>query len=175
MSEDKVLMIIAPSEFRDEEYLVPKEIFEVRDLEVITASKDVKLAKGKLGAEVKIDLDISEVKVTDYAAVVLIGGAGALIYENDEVISKILKEAKENYILIAAICIAPRILANNGLLKGLKATAWNSDGKQSKFLEEKGAIFVDEPVVEDMSIITGNGPDVAKEFGIKVANYLLYQ
>ncbi|MDA3856599.1 MAG: DJ-1/PfpI family protein [Candidatus Woesearchaeota archaeon] len=175
MSEDKVLMIIAPSEFRDEEYLVPKEIFEVRDLEVITASKGVKLAKGKLGAEVKVDLDISEVKVTDYAAVVLIGGMGALIYENDEVISKILNEAKENYILIGAICIAPRILANNGLLEGFKATAWNGDSKQSKFLEEKGATFVDEAVVEDKSLITANGPEAAKEFGLKIANYILYQ
>lgn len=175
MCEEKVLMIIAPKNFRDEEYLIPKRILEVKDICIITASKGVDIAKGKFGAEVKVDLDISEVKAIDYSAIIFVGGQGSLIYENDKVISKILKDAKENFLLIAAICISPRILANNGLLKGMRATAWDGDSKQSKFLNEKGAIFVNESVVEEQSLITANGPEAAEEFARKIANYLLYQ
>jgi 4-methyl-5(b-hydroxyethyl)-thiazole monophosphate biosynthesis len=172
---DKILMIIAPFKFKDIEYLDPKAIFERNDLEVVTASCGVDIAIGADGAKVPIQIDIKDVKAIDYSAIVLIGGGGALSYLDNLDIKRILRDAKENYILISAICIAPTILAHNGFLDGLKATVWDRDNEQIKLLEDNGAIYVDEDVVEDRQVITANGPGAAKLFARKIVNYVLYQ
>ncbi len=172
---DKILMIIAPSKFKDIEYLDPKAIFERNDLEVVTASSGVDIAIGADGASVPIQIDIKDVKAVDYSAIVLIGGGGALEYLDNLDIKRILSDARDNFVLIGAICIAPTILAHNGFLEGLKATVWNPKGEQSKLLEDSGAIYVDEDVVEDRQVITANGPDAANLFARKIVNYILYQ
>jgi len=46
----KVLMIIASQNFRDEEFLTPKQIFEKAGFNVIVASSSLNTAKGTLGA-----------------------------------------------------------------------------------------------------------------------------
>jgi protease I len=68
--------------------------------------------------------------------------------------------------VLGAICISPVILAKAGVLKNKKATVWASplDRSPIKILEENGAEFVDEKAVRDEKIVTGNGPDAAKEF-----------
>jgi len=70
--------------------------------------------------------------------------------------------------------ISPVILAKAGALKGKKATVWSSplDRSPIKILEAQGAEFVDEKVVWDGNIITGNGPDAAREFGKTIADAL---
>ena len=75
---------------------------------------------------------------------------------------------------MAAICIAPEILAKAGVLKEKKATVWSSSIDQGpvEFLENEGAEHVEEPVVVDGKIITGNGPEAATEFGQKIVEVL---
>ena len=48
----KILMIIAHQNFRDEELLIPKKLFENEGYEVIIASTSLEPAKGMLGAVV---------------------------------------------------------------------------------------------------------------------------
>ena len=60
----KVLMVIAPSDFRDEELLKPKEMFEKAGAEVIVVSSGVSTAKGMLGTVVNVDADIRAVSYT---------------------------------------------------------------------------------------------------------------
>ena len=45
----KIVMIIAPENYRDEEFQEPKGVFEEKGFEVTVASKGVKEAKGMLG------------------------------------------------------------------------------------------------------------------------------
>ncbi len=54
--DKKVLMIIAHENFRDEELLTPKQIFEKNGIKVTIASTDTTPAKGMLGAVVKPDV-----------------------------------------------------------------------------------------------------------------------
>lgn len=116
----KVLFVIAPQNFRDEELLVPLDIFKKAGIECIIASKKKflgkRIARGALGAEIPFDLDIKEVQVNDFEGIVLVGGNGALIYEGDKVINKLLTEFVGQDKLVAAICIAPRVLATGGFL-----------------------------------------------------------
>ena len=71
--------------------------------------------------------------------------------------------------VVAAICIGPMILANAGLLKGLKATCFESEADAVKKL---GANFTGADVERDGKIITGNGPLAATQFGETIAEAL---
>jgi len=73
----KVLMVIAPEQFRDEELLVPKEKFEAAGAVVTVASTRTGEAKGMLGAKVNADKTLSEVKAQDFQAIVVVGGMGS--------------------------------------------------------------------------------------------------
>ncbi len=164
-----VLMIIAPVDFRDEEFLEPKSVFEQLKIKVTVASKGVKTAKGAMGATADIDKDISAVNVDEYDAVVFIGGPGASVYFEDSTALSIAKEAYEKGKVVAAICIAPSILANAGILEGKKATCFSSE---SSNLETQGATYTGSDVEVDGKIITASGPAAAAKFGKAVAKAL---
>jgi protease I len=65
--------------------------------------------------------------------------------------------------VVAAICLAPVVLARAGILKGKKATFFNSPISLGE-MKAGGAVLVDKAVVTDSRIITANGPAAAKEF-----------
>lgn len=164
-----ILMIIAPNNFRDEELLKPKEIFENSNARVTIASKGVTIARGMLGATVDVDKDISEINVADYDAIIFVGGTGASQYFDDSTVQSIAKESYNQGKIVGAICIAPSILANAGILKGKKATAFSSEADN---LRNKGAEYTGESVTQDGSIITGRGPEAAVEFGRTIVENL---
>ena len=89
----KVLMIIAPEDFRDEELLHPKEELERAGASVTIASAKTAPARGVLGATVTPDIKLDQVKVGDYDAVVFVGGPGSSIYFNDNRALSIASEA----------------------------------------------------------------------------------
>ena len=158
----QILMVTAPRDFRDEELLEPKAIFDDAAAEVTVSSRGTTEATGKLGAHVKINKDLSKVGAADYDALVFVGGPGAATYFNDPTALKLIKRANADGKILAAICIAPSILANSGILEGKRATAFASEEEN---LRSKGAIYTGEPVTRDGSIITANGPDAAEKFG----------
>lgn len=161
-----VLVVLAPEDFRDEEFLEPKAVLESKKATITVSSKGVKAAKGKLGASANIDKDIMAVNADDYDAVVFIGGPGASVYFEDTTALDLAKEAHEKGKVVAAICIAPSILANAGILEGKKATCFSSEASN---LEAQGASYTGKDVEVDGNIITASGPAAAKKFGEAIA------
>jgi len=174
MDDKKILMIIAPHNFRDEEYFEPKRVLEESKIKVDTASKDVDVAMGTLGGEVDIDIDINNVNVEDYDGFVFVGGAGAYDYIEDEDVLDLVREiAEDESKVLAAICIAPMILYAAGVLVGKQIVVWNEDNKQSGVLINSGVDYVDNyDVIDDENIVTANGPEAATEFGEAIINKL---
>jgi protease I len=170
----KAVMIIAFRDFRDAEYFVPKEILEKAGIEVKTASNKKGTAIGADGGDTGVDLLVSEINVSDFDAVIFVGGPGALENLDNEDSYKVAREAIEKNKILASICISPVILAKAGVLEGKRATVWHSplDKSGVKILEEKGAIFEDKPVVADGNIITANGPGAAEDFGKRIVEAL---
>jgi len=164
-----ILMIIAPVDFRDEEFLEPKEVFKEQGFNVTVASKGVKQAKGKLGAIADVDKDISAVTVDDYDAVVFVGGPGTKVYFEDSDALSIAKEAYEKDKVVGAICIAPSILGNAGVLEAKKATCFSSEATT---LEDQGAEYTGKDVEVDGKIITANGPAAAVRFATEIVEAL---
>ena len=159
----KILMIIPPKDYRDEEFEEPKEVLESKGHQITVASKGVEEATGMLGGRTKVDIDISDVIIDDYAAIVFVGGLGTISYFEDEVALKIARESKR---VLAAICFGPVILANAGVLEGKKATVSSS---KKEALESKKAIYTGKGVEVDGRIVTGDGPGSAREFGEEIA------
>jgi len=62
---------------------------------------------------------------------------------------------------VGAICMAPSILANAGILTGRRVTVFPSEEDN---LRAKGAEIISSYVTVDGKIVTGSGPYAAKEF-----------
>jgi protease I len=165
----KILMIIALKNFQDNELMKPKEVFEQKGYSVVIASTDTSTAKGMLGGKVEVDLNYFDTVVDDYEAVIFVGGSGASIYFDDEQAIELARSAYQGEKVVGAICIAPSILANSGILKGKLATSYASEADN---LEEKGAKFTGDAVTVDGKVVTADGPNAAKEFGEKIVELL---
>jgi protease I len=165
-----VLMIIAKTDFRDEEYFEPKEIFLKSGIKVVTASSSLGEAKGMLGGKVKVDTTIDKINVSDYDGIIFVGGSGAVEYWENGLAHKIAQEAINQNKVLAAICIAPVTLAKSGVLKNKKATVFPSANKE---IISFGANYTKKDVEIDGKIVTGSGPQAAKQFGEKIKELLL--
>lgn len=165
----RVLFIIAPKDYQDNEYGIPRRIIEGAGHEVVVASKGVEFASGMLGGRAAVDMDISQIHADDYDALVIPGGSGANLYFDDSAVHQIVKDFFNSGKLVASICISPSTLANSGVLEGKRATSFPT---QKGNLVAHGADFVESNVVEDGNIITGSGPSAAEEFGKKIVGKL---
>lgn len=166
--EKKVLMIIAPKDFRDEEFQEPKAILEREGFKVVVASTVAGTAKGMFGMKVTPDTTVDKVNPAEFDAVVVVGGAGSPTYLwNNVQIQKIVQTLHQKGGLVSAICLSPVVLAKAGLLNGKKATVFRTADSINE-LKKGGALISDAPVVVDGEIITGSGPEAARKFGRKI-------
>lgn len=170
-----ILYVIAKNGFRDPEYFVPKNVLKTAGHAVVTASNGIKgeLAHGVEGGVAEIDVAIRDAHAGNYDAVVFAGGPGALENLDNEESYRLVNETIREGKVLAAICIAPVVLARAGVLAGKKAVVWSSadDASGIDAIRERGAEYVDEPVVRDGSIITARNPRAAQEFGEALEAY----
>lgn len=72
---------------------------------------------------------------------------------------------------VAAICAAPSILAELGLLTGRRATS--NPGFQHVLAEHGAELLPDEPVVVDGNVITSQGAGTAMLFALEIVRHYL--
>lgn len=168
----EALMIIAPRNFRDEEFREPKAILEREGIKVVVASTMAGTAKGMFGMHVVPDTTVDKIDPAEFDAVVVVGGSGSRTYLwNNLQVQKIVQALHRKGGIVAAICISPAVLARAGLLRGRNATVFPSADAINE-LKKAGAIVSDAPVMVDGKVITGKGPEAAREFGQKIAEKL---
>jgi len=127
----------------------------------ITSDKKV---TGAHGITVVADDIISKADLATSECVILPGGMpGAVNLRNCDKLCQELKRRANSGQLMAAICAAPFILGELGILKGKRATCY--PGFENK-LEE--AVFTGAMVEQDGQIITGKGPAAAMDFALKI-------
>lgn len=161
----KILMVIAPKNFQDQEFSVPKKLFEKNGYQVTVASSTLSEATGMSRMKVKPDILVKDAKVADYDAIVFVGGSGTTVYFNNPQVLSLAIEAAKYGKTIGAICIAPVILSKAGILQGKKATVW---GGEKSSLIKGGATYTGKDVEIDEKIITANGPSAAEKFAQKI-------
>ena len=160
----KVLMVIAPVDFRDEEYFEPRKVIEDSGNKVTVVNSTGQPSKSKFGKIVKPDNSFYNIDSNDYDAIVFVGGAGSAQYFDNKKVLELAKEFNEDGKVVAAICIAPSILANAGILSGKKATAFPSERDNLNAV----CTYTGNPVEVDDKVVTANGPQAATEFGKKI-------
>lgn len=165
----KIVMIIAARSFHGTEFLELKKIFDREGAKIIIACSILADATSGSFPEITVqpDILINDVQVKDYDAAIFIGGFGSTEYFDNPIAHNIAKQALEQGKILAAIELAPAILANAGLLNGKKATT-----SRSYNIKQRGAIYTGEHVERDGNIITGSGPNAAIEFGETIASAL---
>ncbi|MDT8357999.1 MAG: DJ-1/PfpI family protein [Methanomicrobiaceae archaeon] len=168
----RLLLVIAPEQFRDEELQVPQKIFAREGIEYDIASTRTGRCEGMLGASAEATLCLEDVDARKYRGIVIIGGMGSqdYLWGNSTLIS-LVKAFFESGKVVAAICLSPVVLAQAGVLKGREATFFRSPASV-KEMEKGGAHLVDFPVVADLDLITANGPQAAEEFAKTVREKL---
>jgi len=160
----KVLFVIAPDRYREEEFKVTSGIISEAGIEYDVASTKEGTCIGMTGGEQEANLKISDASEKDYDALILIGGLGTrdFLWADDD-LCKLTKEFGEAGKVVAGICLAPVIMARAGVLKDRQATVFEFPASL-KLLEDGGANYVNIPVVSDMNIITANQPVASEKF-----------
>lgn len=165
----RVLMVVAPQQFRDEEYEHPRDVLVSRGAAVTTASVEPGECVGRFGARAHAEIAVADADPRDYDSIVFVGGAGSAVYFDDDRAHELARAVAADGGVVAAICIAPSTLARGGLLRGRRATAYPT---QREDLIAHGAVWSDGPVEVDGRIITANGPEAARAFGEAIAEAL---
>ncbi len=168
----RVLMVIAPVNFRDEELFETKRVLSNCGAKVDVASVVKGRAKGMMGGTYEVDMSINEVDLNNYSAVVFVGGIGATALIDNHTVLELARDAYRSGKVVGAICIAPSILARSGILKGKRATVWSS---MADTLVKAGAIYTGRKVEVDGRIVTANGPWAAREFAESICRLLGYR
>ncbi|RLF35924.1 MAG: DJ-1 family protein [Thermoplasmata archaeon] len=166
-----VVLIIAHNGFNYKELIDVKDALESANASVYVASTSTSTATSSTQETYMPDLNISMVNLSLYDAIVFIGGPGVENHFLDHTFVYLAYDAFLQDKVVAAICIAPCILANAGILNGRNATVYPMETYIS-IVEENGGHYVDEKVVVDGNIITCNGPDAAWSFGAKIVGVL---
>lgn len=141
---------------------VRADLISVTDARHVTSSH---------GIRVVADVMLEDVDLSAYTLLFLPGGMpGTLGLKGTPAIqAEVLRRADAGQ-PVAAICAAPSILAELGVLEGRHATA---NPAFVKAIAAGGAIVHENPVVVDESIITSRGAGTSLELGLEILRYLL--
>ena len=141
---------------------VRSDLISVTDARHVTSSH---------GIRVVADLMLEDVDLSAYTLLFLPGGMpGTLgLKATPAIQAEVLRRADAGQ-PVAAICAAPSILAELGVLESRHATA---NPAFVKAIAAGGAIVHENPVVVDEFIITSRGAGTALELGLEIVRYLL--
>ncbi|MCD6226732.1 MAG: DJ-1/PfpI family protein [Candidatus Aenigmarchaeota archaeon] len=162
----KVMIPLAEG-FEEIEALTVVDVLRRAGMHVDTIGVVGSVIEGSHGIRVMTDKRINQINPNDYDIIVLPGGSPG--YQNlarSGIITEILKNFNRQNKMIAAICGAPLILAQIGILENRKATVYPG-------FERKLPYPRDRPVVVDNNIVTSQAPGTAMEFALKIVELKL--
>jgi len=138
---------------------------------VVTAGLDKAPVKASRGVMLIPDTTLDEAIKQSFDMIILPGGLpGADHLNNDTRIHKLLKDMHQQGKYTAAICAAPKVLADAGLLANKSATSY--PGVLDK-MQVPQMQFVNAPVVKDEQVITSRGPGTAMDFTLELIEILV--
>lgn len=139
-------------------------------IEVVTAGLQPGIVKASRGTQLLPDATLDAVLRVEFDMIVLPGGMpGAQHLREDPRIIALLKKMAEQGKYTAAICAAPTVLAEAGLLVGKRVTSY--PGFLDK-LDVPGMAYLKDAVVKDGKILTSRGPGTAMDFALALIEAL---
>ena len=161
-----VLVLLADG-FEEIEALAPVDLMRRAGIDVTIASlNDNRHATGRSGITAHADAALSTVAEQSFDLVFLPGGAGVKHLRADPRVGEIARRQHAAGRWLAAICAAPTVLHDAGMLAGRRYTAHFS------VAAELPAILAGERIVTDGKITTSRGAGTAVEFGLHLVALL---
>ncbi|MFW6351158.1 MAG: DJ-1 family glyoxalase III [Bacteroidota bacterium] len=160
----KAAIFIAPG-FEEIEALTPADVLNRAgaDVELISITEDKNVTGGH-GLTIVCDRVFEGKPIEEKDIIILPGGIpGARNLQEHSLLTSLIKTYDNNKQWIAAICAAPMILGEMGILAGRKATCF--PGFEHHLKE---AHHYPVPAITDGHIITGRGIGAAMEFSIEI-------
>lgn len=162
----KRLLCILENGFEEIEMVTPVDLLRRAGVEVVMAGVSSAMVTGRSGISIQADAMLGEMDVENFDALFLPGGPAVMgLRENSQVLDLIRRYAREEKI-IAAICAAPLLLKDSGILEGKAFTAHFST-------REELPAATGERVVETGNLITSRGAGTAMDFGLALIEKLL--
>ncbi len=162
-----VYILLAPG-FEEAEALVPADLLRRAGIQTALTGVEDQMVAGSHDIAVRADRVIAQVDLRDAEMIVLPGGGrGVQNLREHPAVAALAQEAVDRGIPLAAICAAPTLLGEWGMLKGRRATCYPG-------MEEKltGGQAEDASVVADRNLITGRAAGSAFEFGLALIRAL---
>ena len=162
-----VYILLAPG-FEEAEALVPADLLRRAGLETKLVGLTAAPVPGGQGMQVVPDGTLDQVDLDRADMIVLPGGSlGVKNLGADPAVEALVRQAAQRGIWVAAICAAPTLLAQWGLLHGKRAVCY--PGLEPRLGD---ALPQDFSVVEAGTIITGRAAGSAFDFGLKLVSVL---
>ena len=161
------MLIPLPEGFEELEAVAPIDLLRRAGAEVVIASLSERLTvTGRNGIRVVADTTLSATLERNFDCVLLPGGPGVKhLRANPRVIERVQRQSRDGH-WIAAICAAPTVLKDAGLIPGIRFTAHPS------VAAELPGLISDHRVLRDGRIITSRGAGTAIDFGLEVVSAL---
>jgi SagB-type dehydrogenase family enzyme len=164
----RAVLIAASRDFHEEELFQTIRILEETGVRTMVASTRTGIIRGLIQNTAEARLSLNQLRVDDYDAVIFIGGPGVIIeFYNNPTALNIVREAAAKGKVLAAMDFSPVVLANAGVLNGVRVTSLPSE--QARLIQA-GAVYTGTLVERSGLIITANGPMSVVTFAQAVAN-----
>ncbi len=145
------------------------DILRRAGVEVVSAGLDAQLVRASRGVILLPDTTLGSALKHDFDMVVLPGGQpGTNNLKADARILDLVQRMAQQGKYVAAICAAPSVLADAGLLDGKRATSFPGALDAFPQVRQQHAA-----VVEDGKLITSRGPGTAMDFALTLVERLL--
>jgi len=165
----RVLVPLAEG-FEEIEAVTIIDLLRRAGIETVTASISKNPVTGSHGIPITADMLFDEFSAEngEFDAIVLPGGMpGSANLRSDHRIIALINKISSSGGLTAALCAAPIVLSEAGILNGKKFTCY--PGYEKDITE---GIHIKESVIADGPVITGMGAGPAPLFALKVIEYL---
>ncbi len=168
----KKALVFLASGFEEIEALTIVDILRRCHIETVLVGLKTGLVEGAHGIKVMPDKFIDEVEMDEFGAIICPGGSPGFknLRENARVI-KIVQMAHAQNKIVAAICAAPTVLSDAGVIRGKMCTIY--PGMENELMKGGGKLREGDLVVVDENVVTSMGPATAIVFTLKLAEMLV--
>ena len=164
----KRVLCLLTDGFEEIETVTPVDVLRRAGIEVVIASLHRKIAVGRCGIKVEADASLAGLDASRFDLLLIPGGPGVGDLRKDGRAAALARDFAAAGKPVAAICAAPLVLKDAGLLEGKRFTAYHS------VREELGG-GLDERVVVDGDLITSRGAGTALDFALVLVSRLCGQ